>query len=165
MFKKILLVGGRFATGLTIKKLLELAFDYGLYPFVLAWLGYVWGGLVMTVAAVIINILIIRVYDLTKVDWLLIEEVKAIREGKNVEGELPKLFKWLSPFLRKGDVIAFFVLCIDDPVTATLYLRKGSHAYNGLDRNEWIIFACANVVSNLYWIIGIAAVFESIKSF
>lgn len=163
MFKKLLLGGGRFASGIAMKKTMEFVFDYVLYPFTLAWLGYLWGGIIMTAAAIILNILIIRAYDWAKVDWLFIEEIKSIRDnGEHVR--LPRGLNWLKPVLRKGDVPAFFVLCLDDPVTATLYLRKGSHLYNGLNRREWLIFWAANIVSNLYWIIGIAAVFETAKT-
>jgi hypothetical protein len=161
MFKDIVFGGGRFALGLAMKKFLELGFDYALYPAALVWLGYFWGGLIMTCAAVLINILIIRAYDWAETDWLFIEKLKHVRENDNIE--LPRLIRWLKPLLSKGDVPAFFVLCLDDPVTATLYLRKGAYQYNGLSARDWKIFAAANVVGNLYWIIGLAGVIEGIQ--
>ena len=159
MFKKHLLGGGRFASGIVMKKSMEFAFDYVLYPAALIWLGYIWGSILMTAAAVILNYLIIRAYDWAKVDWLFIEEVKKIRDGEDVK--LTGILKWLKPLLKKGDVVAFFALCADDPVTAVLYLRKGSHLYDGLDQREWRIFWAANLVSNLYWIGAIIATLES----
>ena len=161
MLKHILLGGGRFATGMAMKKGLEIAFDYALYPAVLIWLGYIWGGITMTALAVVLNLLIIRAYDWAKVDWLFIEKLKYIREDDSLE--LPWLLRWFRPLLKKGDIPAFFILSLDDPVTATLYLRKGAFKYNGLTRRDWNIFIAANLVSNLYWILGIAAMIESIK--
>jgi hypothetical protein len=163
MLKNILLSGGRFATGIAMKKVLEAAFDYALYPAVLIWLGYVVGGIVMTSAAVALNFLIIRAYDWSKTDWLFIEKLKQLREEDSVE--LPGLLRWTVPLLKKGDVPAFFVLCLDDPVTATLYLRKGAYSYNGLTtRRDWSIFAAANLVSNLYWIVGLGAIIEGFRA-
>lgn len=163
MFKKFLLGGGRLFTGLAMKKLMEWAFDYVLYPFTLAYVGYLWGSIIMIALAVIVNYLIIRAYDWAEVDWLFIEEIKRIRDGEDVQ--LTGILKWFKPLLKKGDVVAFFVLCADDPVTATLYLRKGSHLYNGLNSREWFIFWAANVVSNLYWIGAIILTLESFKHF
>ncbi len=161
MFKKLLLGGGRFATGIAMKKSMEFAFDYVLYPAALIWLGYIWGSVLMTAAAIILNYLIIRAYDWAKVDWLFIEEVKKIRDGEDVK--LTGILKWLKPLLKKGDVVAFFALCADDPVTAVLYLRKGSHLYDGLDQREWRIFWAANLVSNLYWIGAIVLTLETFQ--
>ena len=161
MFKKFLLGRGRLVTGLVMKKFMEFVFDYGLYPFALAYLGYLWGGAMMIALAAIVNYHIIRAYDWAKVDWLYIEEIKKIRDGEDVE--LTGILKWLKPLLKKGGVAAFFVLCADDPVTAVLYLRKGSHLYNGLNGREWRIFWAANLVANLYWIGAIATTFESSK--
>lgn len=163
MFKNILLAGGRFATGFAMKKVLEVAFDYALYPAVLIWLGYVTGGVVMTFAAIVLNFFIIRAYDWSKTDWLFIEKLKHIREDDSAE--LPKLLRWTKPLLKRGDIPAFFVLCFDDPVTATLYLRKGAYVYNGLNtRRDWSIFAAANLVSNLYWIVGLGAIIEGFRA-
>jgi hypothetical protein len=159
MFKKFLLGGGRFAGGILMKKSMEWVFDYGLYPFTLVYLGYLWGGIAMVVLATIINYYIIKAYDWAEVDWLFIEEIKKIRDGEDVK--LTGILKWLKPLLKKGDVLAFFVLCADDPVTAVLYLRKGSHLYNGLNGREWRIFWAANIVANLYWIGAIAVALES----
>lgn len=64
---------------------------------------------------------------------------------------LRRAARWM---LRRSNVATFFVLCADDPVTCTLYFREGK--YNGLKKRDWGIFLAATVVSNIYWIIGIA---------
>jgi hypothetical protein len=51
-----------------------------------------------------------------------------------------------------ANVLIFLALCADDPVTVTLYFRKGE--YSGMERRDWVIFILATIVSNLYWIIG-----------
>ena len=113
----------------------------------------------MTILSVFLNLLIIRAYDWSKTDWLLIETLKGLREDQS-----PGRWKqFIRKLLRKSDVLAFFVLCFDDPITVTLYLRHGSHQYNGMSARDWKIFFAATVVANLYWIIGWSAVIEGAK--
>ena len=152
---------GRLVAGLTMKKMINWGFDYALYPAALLTLGYVWGGIVMTFLAVVANFFIIKAYDWSQVDWLFIEQLKHIKEDEQVN--LPTFLRWTRPILKKGDVPAFFILCWDDPVTATLYLRRGAYEYNGLSTRDWWIFATANVVGNLYWIIQVGVILEIAK--
>lgn len=136
--------------GLAMKRAVNYPFDFLLYPVMLLWLGYAWGGLVMTVLSVFLNLLVIMAYDWSATDWFLIEELKGFRENQP-EGKWKRL---VAKFLRKGDVAAFFILCLDDPITVTLYLRHGAHQYNGMRRRDWGIFLAATVVANMYWIFG-----------
>jgi hypothetical protein len=160
--KNIFLGGGRFATGIAMKKFINNSYDYVLYPVVLTWLGYTLGGIVLTIAAAVINLLLIKGYDWAETDWFFIEKLKHVKDNPDLE--LPTLVRWFRPVLNMGDIPAFFVLCLDDPVTVTLYLRKGAYQYNGLSRRDWFVFIAANIVANLYWIIGWVAVIEFFKS-
>lgn len=154
--KKALKKGATLGAGIFLKKALSYPFDYILYPLMLIWLGHIWGGLVMTVLSIPFNLFIIRVYDWSKIDWLLIETAKAVRYEEAKSG-------WrgfVGRTLRKSDVLAFFVLCFDDPTVVTLYLRHGSNQYDGMSRRDWKIFLAATVVANLYWIVGWVAIIE-----
>lgn len=156
-----------FAMGVAIRWIVNHWFDYLLYPVVLAWLGSVNGGLALIVLGGVVNILLIRAYDWSKTDWFLIEKIKNVgeqTEGGDIEG-VPRWFAWLLRHTRKRPTLMFFVLCIDDPITVTLYFRQGSYQFNGMSRKDWYIFLAANVVSNLYWIVGWTAVIEIVRLF
>ena len=113
-----------FGAGVAIKKSLDYGFDYLLYPLALLWLGYLWGGVSMTAASVILNLATIRAYDWSRRDWLLIETVKQVRDDPEGLAARP-LVNWI---VRKGDIPAFFILSwIEDPIVVTLYLRHGTH--------------------------------------
>lgn len=149
-----------FGTGVAIKKSLDYGFDYGLYPLALLWLGYLWGGIVMTVASVVLNLAVIRAYDWSKRDWLLLETLKELVAKS--EGHGPGGF--VAFVLRKGDVPAFFILSwIEDPIVVTLYLRKGANRFNGLARRDWMIFWASTMVSNVFWILSLISVLELIR--
>ncbi|MDO5758276.1 MAG: hypothetical protein Q4P24_12350 [Rhodobacterales bacterium] len=153
---------GRFGVGFTLKRSSDYAFDYVLYPVVILSLGYVWGGVVMTLLSVVMNILIIKAYDWAKQDLLMIEILKStIHQDK--EG---MRFLSLRKFARNNDIAAFFFLSwIEDPIVVTLYLRKGSYQYNGMSFRDWNIFLGSTVVSNLFWIVSLGSVIELLKVF
>lgn len=142
-----------------MKRVINYPFDYVLYPAVIVWLGYVWGGLLMTVLVTFLNMLIIWAYDWSKTDWLLIETLKEVK----TEESDTRWMRIVRAILKKGDIPAFFILSLDDPVTTTLYLRDGIREYNGMRSRDWWIFIASSIVSNLYWILGIAIVMESLR--
>lgn len=146
-----------FGAGVAIKKSLDYGFDYVAYPVALLWLGYGWGGALMTAASVVLNLATIRAYDWSRRDWLLIETAKQLREKPQGLAARP-FVNWI---VRKGDVPAFFILSwIEDPIVVTLYLRHGTHQFNGLDRRSLMIFWASTLTSNLLWILSLASVIE-----
>ena len=66
---------GIMAVSHTFKQVEEFVFDYTLYPAVIALLGAVTGGLVMTVFSALLCYLYIRFYDWSQKDWLGLELV------------------------------------------------------------------------------------------
>ncbi|WP_210529718.1 hypothetical protein [Rubellimicrobium arenae] len=140
--------------GLVLKKGTDYLFDYVAYPAALLWLGYVAGGAAMAAASVLVNIAVLRVYDWSRRDFLLLESIKDLRQ---LEGTAP----WrraVSGVIRSGDIPAFFILsCLEDPVVATLYLRRGSHLYNGFALRDWTIFLASTLLSNLVWTLHLSA--------
>ena len=149
-----------FGAGVAIKKGLDYGFDYVLYPIALLWFGYFWGGLLMTAASVVLNLAVIRAYDWSKKDWLLLETLKGVLDrskGRSTGGIVSWVLQW-------GDVPAFFLLSwLEDSIVVTLYLRQGAHQFNGLSRRDWMIFWASTVVSNLVWILSLASIIETVR--
>jgi hypothetical protein len=157
LFRLIGLKAATFGAGVAIKKSLDYGFDYLLYPFALIWLGYFWGGAAMTAASVIINLAVIRAYDWSKRDWLLLETIKEFKDRPDGLVGRP-LVGWI---VRRGDLAAFFILSwVEDPIVVTLYLRRNAHQFNGLARRDWMIFGASTIVSNLFWIFGLVSALE-----
>jgi hypothetical protein len=137
------------ATGITINQALTTLFDYMLYPSVIYYFGILTGGAIMTALSFLICLLILRLYDWSKRDWLGIETIK---EMKHYHGQ-SKILLFFSQLLNKSDLIAFFVLSINfDPFIVTVYLRQGK--FNGLSKRDWWVFTSSLLISNLYWIIA-----------
>lgn len=149
-------------TGIAIasKKGIDYGFDYVLYPAALLYLGYWWGGITMTLASVILNIGLIKIYDWTRRDLLMIERLKDLH-SKTLGS---RQGSFLSKVLQGSNIVAFFVLSIvEDPAIVTLYLRRGSHHYNSLSQSDWLVFVGSTVVANLSWILSIGTLYEAFK--
>ena len=87
-------------------------------------------------------------YDRVRRDLLGLEALKTLREyeGGRVWG---KVFSWI---LKRGDVAAFLFLSVfSNPFVATVYLRRGAYAFDGMRTREWSIFATSFLLSNASW--------------
>lgn len=131
--------------GVLAFKAFDYAFDYVLYPFVIYRLGLVTGGIVMAALSLLDCLLLLRLYDWLKRDWLGIEFIKDLRHYAGAGWR--RALAWL---LGRGDVVAFFALSLRfDPFVTTAYLRRGQ--FNGLSPRDWRIFLASVVVSNAAW--------------
>jgi hypothetical protein len=136
----------QWLVGVLSFKLLDNAFDYVLYPFAIFKLGPLVGGIVMAALSLLDCLLLRRLYDWLKRDWLGIELVKGLRLYSG-PSRWKRATAWL---LGRGDAVAFVVLSLRfDPFITTAYLRHG--AYNGLARRDWKIFLGSVVLSNAAW--------------
>ena len=144
--------------GILTFKAFDYAFDYALYPFVIYRLGLVTGGLVMAVLSLVDCLLILRLDDWLKRDWLGIEWLKGLRQHDG-PSRWRRALAWL---LGRGDVVAFFVLSGRfDPFVTTAYLRHGR--FNGLGARDWRIFLASVVVSNAAWALVCFGGVEAVK--
>ena len=136
----------QWIAGFGVHKTIDYAFDYALYPWVIFKLGLLYGGIVMAVLSCLDCLVLLRIYDWLKRDWLGIEFVKEIQNYAGTS-RLMQALRWL---LTRGDGIAFLVLSIRfDPFITTAYLRRGR--YNGLSSRDWRIFFGSVIVSNTAW--------------
>jgi hypothetical protein len=158
--KTLIKDGATLSAGLAMRWMINHGFDYIVYPIVLVTLGTKVGGMALIIFATVANAALIRAYDWSKTDWFLIEKLKSNVANTDHTGFKQKIFN----FLKRNDILMFFILNLDDPITATLYLRKGHYQYNGMIKRDWIIFIASNIVSNLYWIAGWTAVIAGFRA-
>lgn len=138
------------AIGHTGNAFIAIGFDYGVYGVTIAMLGPVKGGLLMIAVSFLLDLVLIRLYDGSKTDWLGIEALKAIRENPAVT----RLERLLQCLLRKGDAVALVALSFKlNPFNVMLYLRHGAYQYNGMSRRDWLILIASTLIGNFYWIL------------
>jgi hypothetical protein len=145
------------ALGHSVNQVLDVLFDYLMYPAMIAWLGLWRGGLIMATVSLAVCLIMLWLYDLSKRDWLGIE---VIRSAKSYDGpsRLRRLISWI---LRRGDVAACLFLSIRyDPFITILYLRHESFA--GMNRRDWIIFFTSWFIGNSYWALACFTGVESL---
>lgn len=131
------------------KNIEETLFDYALYPAVIAWLGAVVGGAVMTVLSALFCYLYILAYDWSGKDWFGFEMMKEMRDGGEHES---RAWRVVQRVARKGDWAAFLALSVyADPFFTIIYMRRGVGTYSGLSSRDWKIFWGSVLVANLWW--------------
>lgn len=145
------------AVGHTAKKIEEHIVDWLIYGVVITYFTIAFGPLygslatfaVMTPFTAILCLVYIRLYDWAGKDWLGFEALKELREEQAHGGFFARLTYRIA---RHGGFPAFIALSIyGDAFMATVYLRRGSHAYNGLSLWDHVIFWSSVFVSNAYW--------------
>jgi hypothetical protein len=138
----------KLTCGISAKSLISYSFDYLLYPFVIYRLGILTGGTIMMFLSLLACIILIKFYDWSKQDWLGIETIKGMKEYQG-ESRLGKLSAWI---LQLSEPLVFLSLTIkEDPFITMIYLRHGSHQYNGMSARDWRIFLASVAISNIYW--------------
>ncbi|MDO8569379.1 MAG: hypothetical protein Q7R89_01175 [bacterium] len=124
-------------------------FDLALYPAVIWYLGLFYGAGIMWFLSLVVCYLTLLFYDWCKIDWLGIESIKEVREGREEKGLFHRLMSWV---LNRGDLAVFLFVSVKwDPFICVVYMRRGAHEYNGMTRRDWQIFAASVVLSNAWW--------------
>ena len=152
----------------------DALFDHVLYPVVLAWLGNLAGGAVMTLASMLICAAILAFYEHGKIDWLGVDAVEAVKEhGEGWVRRLDyshwtiRLVAWLPSrtflivlwAINKSDIWAFIALSLyEDAFKTTAFLRKGK--FDRFGRKDALIFIASLVISNVYWTIRWSIILE-----
>ncbi len=143
---------GTIAVGIATNKTINWTFEFVLYPLVIARLGLIIGGSVMTILSFVLSYLMLLGYTWSKRDWLGIETLKNLREHSGAN----RWQKYMAQVMRRGNWLAFIFLSVfSEPVVTTLYMRRGAHEYNKLDRSDWQIFVASTLISNFFWTLGV----------
>lgn len=143
---------GLFGFGITFKKVTDYFFDYIAYPAAIISLGFIWGGIVMVLSSIVLNLSLIRAYDWARQDFLFLEALKELK----VDKKDIYFIRILKSGLTRGKFLTFILLSVlEDPVVATLYLRSGSNLYNGLSKSDLLNFIWSTIISNAVWILSI----------
>ena len=139
---------GALGIGLLANQAMVWAFNFALYPFVIWKFGLLMGAGIMVLLSFLVCYGTMLFYDWAKKDWLGIETIKDVRQGKT-STMLGRLSSWA---LTKSDPVVMLFLSIKfDPFITTTYMRQGSHQYNGLSVRDWRIFVGSLLIGNIYW--------------
>ncbi len=143
------------------------AFDFVLYPFVIAKYGLILGTPLLTILSFIICYATILFYDYSKKDWLGIETLKSLKEfiprplPKNIIGKLiVSIINWIGKYsawlMKKSDVVLMILLSIRfDPFITVVHIRHGAHQFNGLSKRDWKVFMTSLIIGNAYWALAV----------
>lgn len=161
-------------------------YDDPLYIYVIATMGPIDGGVVMTAGSLVICLATLVYYRNKQVGWLGYDVViegltdrahhwgERVANWKKRETIFASIVAWIlfipadffiiilkAMKIRKiGDIVAFFALSIfEDPFIATAYLRHGRT--DGIKAKDLAVFFASVLVSNGYWILRTVAIIEA----
>ena len=140
---------GTLSMGVAFVYVTNKLFDYALYPYVIYLAGLWIGGIIMTALSAIVCLIILKLYDQTKRDWLGMETLRDFKDfnGKN---RLARTFSWI---LRRGDPVSFIALSIYcDPFITTVWLRH--KRFGRMTARDLRIFWGSVLVGNAFWAIS-----------
>lgn len=130
-------------------------YDDILYPIAIKKFGALYGGVGISILAVIINFLLVVWYRRTSHDWYgfendrLIEAEEALKEGVAKRS--------------KSRLINFIVLSVNDPFLGFAYI-EGRKQSPSMNKRDWTMFALANAIGIGFWLfflVGLPAFISS----
>ena len=141
------------------------SFEFLVWPIIQALLGFI-GIALLTLIALINNLIILLWYQKKKVDWFgvnVLEDLKTkghlwvhkVDDSKNVVKKISlyipaKILQLMIWTLNKNDIFAFVTLSVwQDSFITTIFLRHGK--FDKLDRRDYIIFVSSTILGCLVW--------------
>jgi len=139
---------GVVAIGWTSNSVGESLFSYVIYPFIILKLGMLVGVPIVIALSFAVCCFTFWFYDWSQKDWLGLEKLKAIREGRG-----DSKAGWIaSRFLRGSKWLAFLYITFKyDAFMATIFMREGAYQFNGLSWRDKKIFLLSFTLSALTW--------------
>lgn len=120
-------------------------FDFVIFPFVILWLGTIWGWLSLTILSFIINYYFVRFYKRVGLDAV----VKWIHDIKG--GDAKGFWEVFMRFIfRLGHFPTFVLLSWEDPSKAFFYVR-GHQLKEKFTRTDWQVLIIANAIGTIIW--------------
>lgn len=148
-----------FSIGIFTTEVLGRIYDYVLYPFVILKLGLLYGSIVMTTLSTFVVYGLIWVYNQTRHDWFGLEwlQLESSKESKSLTGRILRIA------LRRGKMLAFILLSIEDPLKAFVFIRGRKGSATKFNKLDWEWFFASNLISNFVWIIMVSGALELVK--
>ncbi len=146
----------QFSLGLVIFESFIHLYDYLFFPFSIGYWGYLWGGVIASSIALLINAVVYLAYEHMKIDWL---QARAIRQlaDKESKNAFEKFITWHHKekvtLTEKIVGIVYFVslTLVLDPVMIALYHRKSF--FKGMAGEDWMLLINSTVVACIVWLL------------
>lgn len=120
----------RIAISVTIFMGINIAIKILVYPFIVyRFDGLVFEIFLMFLSSLLVRYLMIKFYDIIKLDLFLIENLKSKNQKKGKENNITRRIKKMKAI---GNTILLLVLLFTDPVITVLYYRPENFSWNGI---------------------------------
>lgn len=150
---------GAIGTGFMTLSIVNDAFDYIAYPLTIGLMGPIKGGVLMAVAALLLNYCLVLIYNRTKQDWLGLEWLRMQEQTEATTGR-GRLLRFL---LRRMRWLFIAFLSWEDPFKAFVYLRGRIPIGVKFTAADWRLLFGVNLLGNLIWVVLVSGAIEVVK--
>ena len=126
--------------------------DGFLIPVLMLEVGYILSVFITTFIFIIIGIISVRLYDLHKTDFLLIESLKESQYNNDQFIEKNRVVKSITKWSKRSRLLLGLLLSIKNTGLTVLYHRDGFHKYNGFSGKKIKLFFLLNsFIISIFW--------------
>ncbi len=146
----------QFGIGYAIFELYNHIFDFTGFPASIAFLGYFWGAIAVSLLALLSNALVYYAYDHMKIDWLQAQTVQSLAEEEN-QNAWKKFLSWQLKDKKTAKdkllgAVAFASLTLAlDPVMIAVYYRES--LFGGISKRDWWMLVKATGTACVMWLL------------
>ncbi|MCC7004871.1 hypothetical protein IT397_03070 [Candidatus Nomurabacteria bacterium] len=173
----------RLSTGFMLYSMLSWFYDNPLWWWITIQYGALWGSLICTVGVLVINPMLLLMYQRGHMDWVGIDRASHVFEDWKANGDkwIQKVQNHWNPFIRflvfvpvcvyscilwmlkKNNILAFLILSIlEDSFITTVFLKGGKE--KKLNQKDVTVFFLSSLVSCSYWSLRNIVALEIIKT-
>ncbi|MCX6757450.1 MAG: hypothetical protein NTZ44_01025 [Candidatus Nomurabacteria bacterium] len=144
--------------------MINLSYGLILCPYIVCHFSFWWSILVLFGSSVALFVITIFVYDIIKIDWLLIEALKEAQEQSTTMEKQNPITKAIGKWANKGRYILLIFFLFWDPMVVVLYYRNGYYLYNGIRTPRvWILAVLSSFLNNLLAVVVLSGFFYGLE--
>lgn len=120
------------------------------------WISVGW----MALGSFCLCFCLVKLYDWTKRDWLLLESLKDAQEKSTQGMQQNRITRKITKLAKRGKYILLVMIVSWDPTITVLYCRKGAYKYNGIPTKEVAaLFILSCLLCDVVWAGALSLVF------
>ncbi len=158
-----------FGAGIAIRYIVNSTQGVIINPAFVYLLGYTISVVASTIVTIVIGIIMLKLYDLFKVDWFLLESLKKAHQDKNQLHSENKALQLIIKWAESNKKLLFLFFFLRDAFVTVIYFRKGAFLYDGFQETRIKLLFFASALSiNIWWnaiIYTGFSLFDYLKSF
>ena len=145
---RIVQFGSVFLINLSVKGFIDIILN----PILMIEFGYLLSILSTTLIYATIGIISVKLYDLYKIDCLMIESLKESQYNHDQISNKNRLVNLITKWAKRSRPLLGLLLSLKNTGLMVIYRRDGFHLYNGFaGKNIKLVFLINSLLVSIIW--------------